>query len=302
MERLRAVLPFDSGVWASGLRSTNTVISVTLVDHDPGMLAEYAERWQAEDFVRAAAVANPGVAFRNEDVMALPVYHQTPIYREFSARAGIEHALGAVQADGVTDLGELIFLFRAESVSHFTEEERAALELLTPHMAAAWRQRQIAHYYQTAVGERSERPLGTGANAVIDGAGLIYAADDEFSLAMRTGFPQWAGPIIPPRILPILDAPNGTLVEAGFEFCLTRGDERHVLTVVAANREHRLTPAELRVARLFAAGWTHSRIASELGVSHSTVRNQIASIYRKLEIHSKAELARMVPPTRDEML
>ena len=33
-----------------------------------------------------------------------------------------------------------------------------------------------------------------------------------------------------------------------------------------------------------------------LGVRPATVRNQLTSIYRKLDIHSKAELARLFPP------
>ncbi|MEW5686017.1 MAG: helix-turn-helix transcriptional regulator [Pseudomonadota bacterium] len=295
MERLRSILPFDSGVWATGVRSTNVALSVTMIDHPPEVLVDYALNWQGQDFVRAKAAANPGVAFRNEDVMPLADYHQTEIYRRFSRPAGIVHALGTVQADAVTDIGELIFLFRADPAAAFTDAERRVAERLTLHMAAAWRQRQVAHYYETAAGGARSRSA-EGAGAVIDGSGLIYAADDNFSLALRRHFPDWEGPTIPPSVLPVFAAADGMLTAQGLDFSLSRGVDRHILTVTSARRANRLTRAETRVARLFAEGLTHSAIALRLGVSQSTIRNQIAAIYRKLDIHSKAELARMVPP------
>jgi DNA-binding NarL/FixJ family response regulator len=55
--------------------------------------------------------------------------------------------------------------------------------------------------------------------------------------------------------------------------------------------------AERRVAVLYAEGRTNAQIASALGVTSSTVRNQISAAYRKLDIHSKAELARRIPPS-----
>jgi DNA-binding NarL/FixJ family response regulator len=36
---------------------------------------------------------------------------------------------------------------------------------------------------------------------------------------------------------------------------------------------------------------SHKQIARELGVSHHTVRNQLAHLYRKLNLHDKMSLA-----------
>jgi DNA-binding CsgD family transcriptional regulator len=51
-----------------------------------------------------------------------------------------------------------------------------------------------------------------------------------------------------------------------------------------------LTAAELRVARLAAAGLTNRAIAQELIVSVKTVSGQLTSVYRKLEVHDRAAL------------
>lgn len=60
-----------------------------------------------------------------------------------------------------------------------------------------------------------------------------------------------------------------------------------------------LTPTELAVARLAARGHSSVRISRERGVSTRTVANQLASIYSKLSIGSRSELARLLRrPTR----
>jgi DNA-binding CsgD family transcriptional regulator len=53
-----------------------------------------------------------------------------------------------------------------------------------------------------------------------------------------------------------------------------------------------LSPGELRAAQMFAAGQTYSQIADALTLSRYTVRNQLTAAYRKLEVHSKLEMAR----------
>jgi DNA-binding CsgD family transcriptional regulator len=55
---------------------------------------------------------------------------------------------------------------------------------------------------------------------------------------------------------------------------------------------HALTGAEDRVARLVAEGKTNREVAAELFVTERTVETHLTSIYRKLELHSRRELAR----------
>ncbi|WP_293240976.1 LuxR family transcriptional regulator [Mycolicibacterium sp.] len=52
-----------------------------------------------------------------------------------------------------------------------------------------------------------------------------------------------------------------------------------------------LTPSELRVARLAAAGMTNKDIASALFISPKTVEHNLSSVYRKLAVRTRAELA-----------
>jgi DNA-binding CsgD family transcriptional regulator len=55
-----------------------------------------------------------------------------------------------------------------------------------------------------------------------------------------------------------------------------------------------LTPSEQRVAEMVASGMTIRDVASTLLVSPKTVETNLARVYRKLGIHSRAELGRLM--------
>ena len=67
---------------------------------------------------------------------------------------------------------------------------------------------------------------------------------------------------------------------------------RNELDVVGAKRRapDELTATELRVTELAAAGITNREIARAAFMSEKTVEAHITRVYRKLGIHSRAEL------------
>jgi PAS domain S-box-containing protein len=52
---------------------------------------------------------------------------------------------------------------------------------------------------------------------------------------------------------------------------------------------HRLTPREIEVLRLLAAGRGTQGIAERLGISSVTVRNHVENLLRKLDVHSRLQ-------------
>lgn len=52
-----------------------------------------------------------------------------------------------------------------------------------------------------------------------------------------------------------------------------------------------LSPRELQIAQSYAAGCSYQELATDLHIAPSTVRTHLATIYRKLEVSSKVELA-----------
>ena len=53
--------------------------------------------------------------------------------------------------------------------------------------------------------------------------------------------------------------------------------------------EHDLTPHEMRLLRMLVEGYNYKTSAVELGVSVNTISFHVRNIYRKLQVHSKAE-------------
>jgi DNA-binding NarL/FixJ family response regulator len=70
-----------------------------------------------------------------------------------------------------------------------------------------------------------------------------------------------------------------------------------VRTSVAPRRSGQLTPSEQRVAELAASGMKNRDVATALFISPKTVEANLARIYRKLGIKSRAELGRHMSKT-----
>jgi DNA-binding CsgD family transcriptional regulator len=56
----------------------------------------------------------------------------------------------------------------------------------------------------------------------------------------------------------------------------------------------RLTPQELQVARLVAEGKSNRDVAATLFITPKTVEFHLTRVYRKLEIHSRSQLPRLM--------
>jgi DNA-binding CsgD family transcriptional regulator len=66
--------------------------------------------------------------------------------------------------------------------------------------------------------------------------------------------------------------------------------------LAAAQADGELTATERRVADLVAAGATNRDAAAALFISVRTVETHVASVYRKLGVRNRAELAHRFPP------
>jgi DNA-binding CsgD family transcriptional regulator len=71
-------------------------------------------------------------------------------------------------------------------------------------------------------------------------------------------------------------------------------DRRLTVASVASKRLEELSPQELQVARIAAGGQNNIEVAAALFVSRKTVEAHLTRVYRKLEIHSRTQLARIL--------
>ena len=90
------------------------------------------------------------------------------------------------------------------------------------------------------------------------------------------------------------DSPSGVEDVRGLNIPLWADRARDELARadVGTRRMSSLSPSEQRVADLAASGMTNRDVAAALFISPKTVESNLARIYRKLGIHSRAELGR----------
>lgn len=188
--------------------------------------------------------------------------------------------LGKQVLDPETGLVDVLHLCRIDP--SFSVEERLAFEYLAPNLVEARRRNCLE-----AFGRKN--PESCWCHAVCDSASIVHAIDECFLKLLRIEWPQWRGPVLPDPVLRIPD--GGKFVgkhlvveafqESGGRFLRAR--ERMPVDELS-HREH-------EVARAYSSGRSYKEIGRYYGISPSTVSNHLTTIYRKLGICDKTELA-----------
>lgn len=190
-----------------------------------------------------------------------------------------------------------IVLYRQHDV-RFAETDAACLHGLWIHLsrALAINRTRALERLDTA-GQRREQ---TSASGLVAEDGQIEIADQRFFDLLEREWPELAPDFIPEQVLALLQdgkVYRGTHVE----ITMVRQNGGNLCRIRPLHAMEILTPREFVVARRFAAGMSHKQIARELGVSHHTVRNQLAHLYRKLNLHDKVSLAQYLVANQVEV-
>ncbi|MFZ9237901.1 MAG: response regulator transcription factor [Burkholderiaceae bacterium] len=180
-----------------------------------------------------------------------------------------------------------IVLYRQQDV-RFAETDAACLHGLWIHLSRA------LAINRTRTLERLSKPGARRDNlsvtALIHDDGRVEIADQRFFDLLAREWPELAPDFIPEGALQLLN--EGKVFRGRqVEISSTRQAGSLLCRIRPIDVMEVLSPREFVVARRFAAGMSHKQIARELGVSHHTVRNQLAHLYRKLDLHNKGALA-----------
>lgn len=295
LTRLRVVVPFDSAVWSCGKDESLLQTTLHLVNQRHDDLITLAVRRRGEDVFRNFAMASQGRAVCIEDIMTMAEYRRMPLYQDVLHRIGMEQVMGLQIADPVTSHANYIVVYRADPARPFTAGERTAKAILVPHILQAWRQCQ----HNALLPARPECNVAGAflhGRAVADWSGTIFQADPGFGAALATTFPGWSRISLPHEVTTFLRSDRESLMLGALRFTVARGQQYIVVSVMGTVRGGLLGSAELDVARRVASGDCNAQIAIARNVSIATIRNQIASIYQKLGIHSKIELIDRLTP------
>lgn len=283
-DALAQLVRFDSAGWGIGTHHPPVTHAVHLRGVPPAMLIAYEAGSVEVDYIRAAAAAAPGTTINDSDIRDNFPEARAAIRAFISIPFGLEQALAtSLPHDAVSGLQHLVLLWRADYHDPYNEQERALVERCVPHMVAGYRTAQRL-FLATAASREAVR-----GEALVDARGALHSFDARFVKILRRHWPDWGDGRLPEPLLRTVT--EGTAADlAGLDVQISA---HGLLTAVslAERRIDPLTPAQRRVAELYAGGMTHRQIAAVLGLAPATVRNHVARVFARLGVDSKVALA-----------
>lgn len=287
LDAVQRVIPFDSAVWGTGANDPHIIHHVHLYNQPQRMNEDYAG-FQEKDFMRPKVSETPGVTVNLADLVTRQEYRASEIYRGLMRRYGIEQIICTVLVDPVSSLHQFLSFCRADPRRPFSEAERRAKQFLMPHLVEAHRTNRIAGMRQRV--QSHGKP--DRAAAICSCFGVLHEVEGRFVSLLRLEWPRWGGAELPRELRQHL----ASHLDGGFigERIVVSAQPLKDLVLLEAREKTEadaLGRKERMAAQQFARGKTYLQIAESLGVSASTVRNQLRSVYKKLGVRDKAELA-----------
>jgi DNA-binding CsgD family transcriptional regulator len=276
---IREALPFDSSMWGT---ATNTpqgidIHTIHLHNQPQEMLVAYEDIKHLDTAAQAVGQRpRSTLAFNARDWFSDA--RQAPL-REYGKRFDQANFFISSDFDPSTQFVHWMTLFRADEDARCTDRERELLSLLAPHVMQALTLNRVAHLDRLDTQEVDRR-----GSAICDLRGAIYHADAPFEALLKAEWTGWAGNRLPPHLLETFL--RGQTQHKGTVAVVSHRQEQGLLFLRARHRSRvdNLTPKERAVAELVARGSTYKEVAQMLQRSPATVRNQIRSIYEKLQI------------------
>jgi len=284
LKRLQGIVPFDFAVWGGGKADGRLVTDLTVLDQSKSVLGDWEKVAKSDTFCDLT-LGNLGSTARFDDV---PDYHRGLAYNEHWRKFDASHMMATIVAGTSDGYVSFVGLCADDRPYAFTESERLFKQMLMPHFSQAMLMNRNLW--------DARNHLEREAVALVSADGSVLSAEEPyFDLAEHAwGKPAMRLPYVVMQTLKQQERWRGVTVSARIA---PFGTNNFVYLSAIAALEC-LSAREREVAELFASGLTDKDVARELGSSPSTVRNQLARIYEKLGISSKASLALLVDRDR----
>lgn len=287
LAQVRQLLPFDSSMWGTGTIQPHGLDIHTVHLHEiaPEMLVEY-EALKHQD-VTAGMVLSQTQATYSINIEDLYNGRAAREYREFSQRFGVQNMLIAAENNPSTRFVHWISLYRADKEAHGSSEESRLLTQLAPHVMQALAMNRVMHLDRL---DESDRALSPHGMAIADMRGVLYHVDPQFRALAQAEWNDGVAYALPSSLLESLLQGAETFV--GRAMVMRRHVEHGLLFLKARPRclADQLNAREHTIARCIARGDSYKEIAQALGRSPATIRNQIQTIYHKVQVGSIAGL------------
>jgi DNA-binding CsgD family transcriptional regulator len=289
LELIKQVVAFDTSIWGTATMKTDgiDIHQIHLHRTSQEMLDAY-ELVKHED-TAALSVLQRGTA---TDGFHSKVHFARTECGEFLRRFEHENFFVAMETTRATNFLHWFSLYRVDPEAHCTNDERDLVEALRPHLMQALAINRGHHLHKNV---NSFTGFKHGL-AIADLRGVVYQSDPAFDGLLRQEWSNWNTPTLPQ---PLMDRLLGGSEQATGNSVVVAARAEHGLLFLSARPRclaDALTNRERVIARQIARGATHKEIAQTLVRSPATVRNQIQTIYAKLQVSSIAGLIEAMRP------
>jgi DNA-binding CsgD family transcriptional regulator len=288
LQQIKIHIPFDAAMWSYGVAQEHAghkhkahVYNLLHSLHDEILqLREY-------EMLRQQTLQPK----ENHIVCSSAVFHleaDSPL-----KRCNIEYLLCTLILDPFTHLITTVALCRLGSWP-FSQEEQELCQALMPHVVDIYDNTRLEYLML-----QREADSRIYAPALVDEDGMLHITDKRFPQLLLEEWPTWSGPYLPQELKQWLNGESqisytGHMMVAH----VTLADEQILLRARKKYPYDNLGKREHEVAELFARGLSYKEIAKAMDISPSTVGNHLYTVYAKLGINNKLELAKMVNEMR----
>ena len=275
--QLTELLNVDAAIWGTGNLNT---LKFHYLEH-LGLDADYGKKLIETlhlNPIRESILNNLDNPISMSEVIEDPKFFKSSLYKQLFAPYGIQRILATGHIEQHSKLHSLISLYRFDRDKDFLEKEKTIISRLIYHLVSA-----ASHNFFLHIEARSDE----AAMAICDKHGCYWHVQPKFvDLLSET-------PVVFKDVFPLEQ--NYELNEDlnGIKISIAPLGELLQITVRKVHPLDQLSAREQQIVHWIIQGLTFKEVARELGIAPSTISNHLYRIYRKLEITSRSELARL---------
>lgn len=280
LQRLQTLVPFDFAAWGGGTASDRQISSLVMLNQSHQLFTAWGEVADRDAYCDLALRQTNCVVLFDD----VPHFRQSEAYVDHWHKFHTQHMAATIMTEPVLDYVSFVGICRDSARQPFSAHERSIKQLLIAHLGSALRLSQECLLNQQAGVEEG--------HALATRAGQLLYSRSLFRQLMRE---EWGRHRVDIPVAALrLAEKAGTWRGHAIQLQVESSGNHLLLRAEPLFQPVHMTPRERTIAVLFAQGRSHKEVAREVDLAPSTVRNHLAHLYRRLNIHNKAELLQLL--------